>query len=329
MTTFRLFHRVNYPILALVTAHVIWGATAPFYKLILQSIPPFTFMFLRFAVASIILAPFAIPRVHRIRNLFYPEIIFSSFFGIFLVNAMFDMGLTRAPSINLSIIAASAPIITSFLAVKFLHTKLKPKVLMGSLVSFFGVLIVIAAPFILSGGRIATGQMHGNLLFILGTVALVIGIIMQTDVVKKTDVVAMTFIGLIIATIFYFPFSVNELHTGRTAILNATVIIGILWGGLVSLVGGYLLCFYGVSRLRGTEATLFIYIDPVATAIVAFILLGERPTLPFIVGSFLIFAGIYIAERRIHWHPLHLLIVDEPKFVRQISAVFQKINHIT
>lgn len=60
-----------------------------------------------------------------------------------------------------------------------------------------------------------------------------------------------------------------------------------------------------LDQLRRTG--IFLYIDPLATVLVAMPLLGEFPGPLYILGAILVFMGIYIAEGRIHWHPIHLL----------------------
>ena len=53
---------------------------------------------------------------------------------------------------------------------------------------------------------------------------------------------------------------------------------------------------YALKLSSEVTAALFTYIQPVATIILAVLLLGERISLPFIVGAVLAIAGAQIAS---------------------------------
>src|SRR5262249_49099746 len=111
----------------------------------------------------------------------------------------------------------------------------------------------------------------------------------------------------LIGSLGFIPGVMQELPTLSFASFDAT-----MWGVLLFGIFGisflaYGLSTYGLSKISGEEVGLFVYIDPIATVLLAIPLLGELPGPSFILGGVLVFGGIYIAERRIHWHPLHKL----------------------
>jgi drug/metabolite transporter (DMT)-like permease len=82
---------------------------------------------------------------------------------------------------------------------------------------------------------------------------------------------------------------------------------------LFSSLAGYALFAYGLSKIKAQEAGIFTYIDPVAAIVIAVPLLHETITWEFILGSILIFGGIWIAEKRIHYHPLQRIFKSSNK----------------
>ncbi|MBI3559214.1 EamA family transporter, partial [Candidatus Gottesmanbacteria bacterium] len=58
--------KINYPILALIIANIIWGATSPIIKFSLANIPPMSLAFIRFLLAAFLLYPF----IHKKINYF-------------------------------------------------------------------------------------------------------------------------------------------------------------------------------------------------------------------------------------------------------------------
>jgi drug/metabolite transporter (DMT)-like permease len=62
---------------------------------------------------------------------------------------------------------------------------------------------------------------------------------------------------------------------------------------------------YGISKIDAQEVGIFSYIDPIVAVLIAVPLLSEYPTPLFFVGSLFVFTGIFLAEKRLHWHPFH------------------------
>ncbi len=63
-----------------------------------------------------------------------------------------------------------------------------------------------------------------------------------------------------------------------------------------------------MSRINMQEVGLFTYVDPIIAVLIAIPLLQEYPTVHFFLGSVLVFWGIFIAEKRIHYHPFHRIM---------------------
>ena len=88
----------------------------------------------------------------------------------------------------------------------------------------------------------------------------------------------------------------------QPAVLSAILITGLFATALAHWFNAY-----AIKYMPTSNAGIFTYIDPVATVIVAVPLLHETITFPYLLGSIFVFLGIFVAEKRLHWHPLHLL----------------------
>jgi drug/metabolite transporter (DMT)-like permease len=89
--------------------------------------------------------------------------------------------------------------------------------------------------------------------------------------------------------------------------LDTRSVTGLLFGIILSSTLAYTLYQWSVKRLQASEVGIFTYIDPVIATIIAIPLLGEVVTPLFILGSLFVFAGIFVAEGRIQYHPFHKL----------------------
>jgi drug/metabolite transporter (DMT)-like permease len=284
---------------------MIWGAAAPIFKWTLQdNIQPFTFAFLRFTLAALILFPFAAHRL-KIHKKDIPLLIFTGAIGMAFQIAYLFMGLRLTASINAPIISSAAPVFLILGSMLFLHEKPKKKVLRGTAISLIGIAIIILRPIFEQG---LDSSILGNLFFIVSMILSVIYTLLLKEIAAKYNAFTLTFWIFAIAAITLSPLVLYEVSKTPTLFVPDTrTALGILFGGLLCSAGAYALHAFGVKYIAANETGIFSYVDPVVALIVAKPLLGESLTATFTVGAVLVFLGIFISEGRLHYHPLHLL----------------------
>lgn len=295
------------PILALIIANIIWGAASPIFKFALQNIPPFTLAFIRFFFAGLIFIPLMIFHRQKITKKDLFEICLAAFFGITINITFFFLGLGKTESINAPIIASAGPVFLFILSVIFLGEKPIKKVFFGMIISLVGVLVIIFSPILFNGKNLVLGEIQGNLFFVLATVGAVLSTLFHKEVLKRVNPYLVTGVGFLFGALTFLPFVRGELEKWGFSQLNVNGWIGILFGIFFSSALAYYLFNDAIRKINAEEVGLFTYIDPVAAVLIAALLLDEYPNLYFIFGSFLVFGGIYLAEGRIHWHPIHSL----------------------
>lgn len=298
--------KINYPILALIVANIIWGATSPIIKYSLSNIPPFSLAFLRFLIASFILYFFVHKRINY-ADLKNKWLWLYTLAGITFNIAFFFWALQRTTAIEATIIASFAPIMTLIGAAIFLREKFTKSVVIGVFVALTGAVVIIFEPIISKG---FSGGVLGNLLMLLATFFAVVGTIAGRKFLTPQNAIGITFWACLIGTVTFLPlmifeFCQNPFWFGN---LNSKGIVGIIYGGLFSSLIAYSLYNWALSKLPAYKTSVFTYIDPVVAILIAIPLLGEKITLPFVVGSTLVFLGILVAEKRLHYHPLHKLL---------------------
>ena len=293
--------KINYPVLALIIANIIWGATSPIIKFSLQNIPPFSLAFIRFLLAALLLYPF----VHKSAN--YSQLknrwlwIFA-LSGITFNIIFFFLGLQRTQSIIAPIIGSSGPIMVLVGSMIFLKEHATKRQITGMIISLAGVLWIVVLPFLFH--RYA-GETLGNIFMILATVGAVVSTLAGRKFLTPENAWAMTFWSCVIGTLTFLPlafweFNVNPLWLANLDYRGWT---GIIYGAIFSSAIAYGASDWALSKLTAFRTSIFSYMDPVVAVLVAYPLLGETITVPFLIGSVLVFAGIYIAENRIHYHP--------------------------
>jgi drug/metabolite transporter (DMT)-like permease len=292
-------------ILALIIVNIIFGAAAPIFKWSLEEIQPFTLAFLRFAIAAAIMYPFVRKKLN-IEKADWPIILFISIICLTFQIAYFFTGLKLTSSINFPIIASAAPILLIISSAIFLKEKPKKKVINGTLISLIGVLIIIIHPFFESG---LNNSMIGNILLTISVGLSVFYTVLLKKISPKYNPLTLTFWIFIITAVSLLPLMLFEAsQTNQLLTINAKSLTGIIFGAVICTAVGYLLTTFALKYIAANEVGLFSYVDPVIAVIIAKPLLGETIGTTFILGSILIFFGIFIAEGRLHYHPLHLLV---------------------
>ncbi len=293
------------PIVALIIANIIWGAASPIFKFALENIPPFTLAFIRFFFAGIVLLPFVKDFKIKLSRTEWVELVLGAIFGITINISFFFWGLQKSDSINAPIIASAGPVFLYFLSIVFLKEKPQSRVFSGMLLSLLGVVLIILAPVLFDGKTFALGELQGNLFYVVATIGAILHPLFQKNIVPKIGAMKVTLVSFFVSAITFFPFMLNEQQTWSVSQLNIQGWTGILFGVFLASALAYYLYNYGLGKITSQEVGLFTYIDPIVAVIIAIPLVHEYPTVHFFIGSILVFLGIFIAEGRIHWHPLH------------------------
>lgn len=296
-------------IFALIIANVIWGAASPIFKYSLETIPPFTLAFFRFAIATLLILPLVHKELHNFKNEItnWKEIFFYGFAGTTVNITFFFLALRLTDSINAPIIGSTGPILTLIFSILFLREKATNRKILGMVFSFVGILLIIIQPILDSG---FSGSFLGNLLLVGATLGAVAQTLIGKNITKKYPPLGLTFWCFLIGTItFLFP-AFFELNIPFN--FDAKAILGIVFGSLFSSFAAYSLFAWGLSKIEASEAGIFAYIDPIIAIAVAYPLLGEKPSPLFIISALLVFLGIFVAEGRIHYHPFQKLFKGEP-----------------
>ncbi|OGH53302.1 MAG: hypothetical protein A3G15_04755 [Candidatus Levybacteria bacterium RIFCSPLOWO2_12_FULL_40_10] len=291
-------------VIALIVANIIWGAAPPIFKWALQDIQPFTLAFLRFFIAAILILPFAYKHL-AIKKEDIAEVFLIGFLGVVLNITFFFFGLKYAPSINASIIGSAGPIFLILFAFLFLREKPKKRVIAGSIIGLMGVLVIMFKPLLSAEPNL---DLLGNAFFFIAMLGGLGHIIIGRQLLKKYEPLGLTFWSFFIGTLFFLPFFINE-NLNQTFLSNITipVIVGVSFGAILCSTLAYFLFFWALKYMPASETGVFVYLDPIVTVLIALPLLGEAPDTFYYIGSLFVFFGIYVAEGRLHYHPLHLL----------------------
>lgn len=285
------------PYIALLIAHLIWGINFVVAKVTLTEFPSMTLAFLRFAIASLLLAPFLYAETRKltIDKKDLPEFILTGILIITFNITFFFEGLKRTSAINAAVLTMTIPILSVITGVVFLKEKTNLFNLLGIILSLIGALIIAQVPqFFL--GNFATKEVLGNILIILACISWVFGSLTAKRLLKKYPSIIVTAIAFIVGTITFLLPAGSEYLENPAWPLHISIVglSGLIFMTLLSSISAYFLFEWGLARTSVGIADLFYYIEPFITAGFAILLLSENLTLAFLLGAIFIVAGIYL-----------------------------------
>ncbi|MDP3940924.1 MAG: DMT family transporter [bacterium] len=291
-------------VVALIVANIIWGAASPIFKWSLQDIQPFTLAFLRFFLAALIILPFTLHQLH-VKRQDWGKLALMSFFGITINISFFFVALQITASVNAPIIGSAGPVFIILGSLLFLKEKLKKIVLIGTLVSLIGVVAIVAQPLIEKG---LDASFIGNLFLIVAVLGGVGHTLLLRRMTRNYSSLTITFWTFALGSVTFIPMMYREVQRGGFLTgVGMQGFIGIVFGALLCSALAYYLFAIALKYVVASESSVFTYMDPIVAIAIAVPLLGEKITPIFTIGSLLVFTGIFIAEKRINWHPIHLL----------------------
>lgn len=103
-----------------------------------------------------------------------------------------------------------------------------------------------------------------------------------------------SFIAVILLTPFVIP-RLNEMNL--SIVVQPTISGGLLYLGIVSTAGGFLLWNKGLQLMNASSGGLFFFFQPVVGTFLGWLLLGETIGLSFWLGSLFIFSGVFMVIR--------------------------------
>jgi len=255
----------------------------------LQSYAPEQMALLRYLTASAVLLLIAINnRTPLPRRKDLVSLAVLGALGITLYNITLNKGEHDTPAAVASLIIASAPIFVAIFAKAFLKEKLSQWAWIGIAVCFSGVAIIAFG----AGGHWELSL--SALLILVAAVSQSLYTTFQKPLLRAYTPLQFTTYAICAGTIFllpFFPDLINQVGKATPSATLAVVYMGVFPGAL-----GYVCWSYVLSRLTASRAGVFLYVVPPTAAIIAWVWLGEIPTILTIIGGVLVLCGVIVVN---------------------------------
>lgn len=283
--------RLEMPLFIPVFLTVItWGSAFAGIRVALESYTPTHLVLLRHLVASLILVLYALYQgfsLPRWRDV--PAFMILGALGFTIYHIALSYGQTRVPAATASFIIASAPVFMALLASFFLGEKLKLWGWLGIAISFGGVAVI------------AVGRQSGlqidrwALIVVLSALSQSLYSLGQRPLLKVYTPLQFTTYAMWAGTFMMLPFSGGLWQEMQHAGTEET--LAVVYLGIAPSVIGYVMWSSALSRLPAGIAGSVLYMVPPVALIVAWVWLGEMPSLISIIGGAFVLTGVILVNR--------------------------------
>lgn len=209
-----------------------------------------------------------------------------------LAPAMFFFALERTAVNNVVLIGRIEPPLTLVLSVLILKARVNQQIVLGTVLAFVGVILtIVLQPAEVNTGSFTIGQ--GEIMTAVGAIALAIANIISKIGLNNIPLGIFTIFRTAVGTLVFFSLTVK--FYGIDHFMDAFAPIVWQWMliyGAVIVVGGQLAWFKGLKTATAGDVSLVSSISPVAGIILAFLILGEIPTIAHYIGGGVIVLGI-------------------------------------
>jgi len=280
-------------VFALIIAMFIWGSSFIALKSAMKDLEPFTVIFLRMLVASLCFVYFIKDFIkydftkRDIKFIVLLALFEPCLYFIFEAKAL---QLTSASQAGM--ITSLMPIITAMAAGYFLKEIISKQLILGSVIALCGaVFLSLQASTTVS----APNPILGNFFELLAMACGAGYTIVARYLSNKYSALFITAIQAFVGAIFFFPFFLYE-YTTVDMDFSSDALMWTVYLGVVVTLGGYGLYNYALTKIEASKAAMFIYLIPVFTLVLAFLILGEKLKIVELLACVAILSGVAISE---------------------------------
>jgi drug/metabolite transporter (DMT)-like permease len=275
--------------LLFVAMGVIWGIPYLLIKVAVGGLSPVTLVFLRTAVAALMLLPLAAfrgqlrPLLPRWRLL----LIFAAV-EVAVPWLLLSTAEQRLSSSLSGLLVAAVPLVGALLAWGTGGERLGPQRLLGLLVGLAGVAALV-------GLDLHVGDAWALAEMAVVVVGYAVGPWILARYLSDAPGLGVTAASLALTALVYLPWAVAQLPARAP---SGGVIAAVVTLSVVCTATAFLLFFALIAEVGPVRATVITYLNPAVAVTLGVLLLHERFTLGIAVGFVLVLAGSVLATRR-------------------------------
>lgn len=264
----------------------------PFY------VKPYAFILLRVSGATLvfwILGFFM--KSQKIEKGDYKKIVLASFFGIALNMLSFFKGLSLTTPISASVMMVTSPIMVLIFSSILLKEKISKRKIIGIFIGLLGAIILII--YGNSTDENSGSRAFGNFLVFVNATSYGLYLVLVKNLISKYNPFVFIKWFYLFGLFFILPFSIFEFNEISWATMPTSIYLKVGFVIIFTTCITYLFNLYGLTKLKPTTVSVFIYLQPVIATIYALMVGSDSLNIIKIIATIIIFFGVYLVTKRV------------------------------
>lgn len=275
-------------------AVLIWSINAIVSKLSAGAIDPAAISLYRWLLAFLVLTPFVLPGVcrnrQRVRQVWW-QLALLGLLGMVLYQSLAYFAAHTVSALFMGILNALIPLLTVLLSVPLLRLAPTVGILLGSVISFSGLVWLVSAG---EPQQLMThGLGKGELMMLAASTSYALYGVLT----KRWSIGLPNWQSLYVQVFFGLLFLTPNFLLAPEVTLNLHNLPLVLFAGIPASIIAPFLWIQGVQRMGASTASIFMNLVPIFTALIAVLFLHEQLHSYHFIGGGMTLVGVVLAQR--------------------------------
>jgi drug/metabolite transporter (DMT)-like permease len=219
--------------------------------------------------------------------------------GVPINQFFYILGLKYAPAVHSSLLFCTTPLVISLLDAVFGGHRAPKATWAGAVIALAGVTLAVAE----HGLDFGAEALKGDAILTISVLAWSVLTLLSRPLLPRIPKFSLARVTLLGGTLMLLPITFGDLVRFDLGSLSAASIACILFLGVFTSVVSYLNWYFLLSRIGAVRCGMLLTLQPITTAILAWLLLDEPVGPQLVAGGLVVLAGlvlVQLSEARVH-----------------------------
>lgn len=297
-SNFTNFSKLKF-VLIITILVVVWAFAFLFIKIGLKELSFVNLTIMRFLIVCLVLILILFFQKKRFSKLHKKDIVpifLLGFFGVIVYHLGLNYGEQFISPAAASLVIATVPVQIIILSTIFLKEKIGLKKSIGIIIALCGVVVI--SIWGKAGASIHIEYISAVLAVLIAAVMSALYTIAGKKLLTRYSALSLTTYAMLLGSLGLTPFIRGSL-LDQISKMSMTGWFAVIFLGVFSTVVGYGLWYIVLKIKSASEISIYLYAIPVLSTIISYFMFKEKITLMFILGGFLVIAGLIIVNIRV------------------------------
>ncbi len=259
-----------------------------------QTVPAANLTFLRTIISGVVYLVYLLyarlPFRYRGRDL--ALLLILGFLSVPINQFAFLYGVKYTTATEAAILYSTTPILVLIVSSIYLKERITLPKIAGTLMAFIGVAAIVLE----KGLRIGISHLKGDIFVFLAVIAWTLYTTLGRKLILRHGAINSTIYTALIGSAMFLPIGIWSSFGYNYSSLSTGQWGEIVYLSLITSIVGYVLWYYALGKIEASRVAVFTNGQPVTTAILAYIFLGQGISLTFAFGAAVTIGGVVVTQ---------------------------------